>query len=182
MRRPSHHHPPPRDRAMLRRRRALPLLLPLLLALAAAAPAPLRAQAVSFRNDVMAVLARAGCNSGACHGNLNGKGGFKLSLRGQDPDSDFVSLTRDALGRRLDRTRPENSLALAKATASTSHEGGQRFKRGSPEYHLLHSWIAQGAPPDPPSTPFLTSLEASPRSSVLLEPVDRVRVQVKATF
>ena len=37
---------------------------------------------VSFRNDVMAVLSKAGCNAGACHGNQNGKGGLKLSLRG----------------------------------------------------------------------------------------------------
>ncbi len=29
---------------------------------------------------------------GACHGNLNGKGGFRLSLRGDDPAFDlFVS-------------------------------------------------------------------------------------------
>ena len=48
---------------------------------------------VSFRNDVMAVLSRAGCNAGACHGNKNGKGGFKLSLRGQYPEQDFD--TRD---------------------------------------------------------------------------------------
>lgn len=141
-----------------------------------------REPAVSFRNEVMPVLSRAGCNSGACHGNLNVKGGFKLSLRGQDPDADFITLTRDALGRRIDSTQPESSLVLAKATAATSHEGGQRFKRGSPEYHLLHSWIARGAKPDPASTPSLTSLEASPRSSVLLEPIDRVSVQVKATF
>ena len=50
---------------------------------------------VSFRNDVMAVLSKAGCNAGACHGNKNGKGGFKLSLRGQDPDLDYDALTRD---------------------------------------------------------------------------------------
>ena len=31
------------------------------------------------------LLAKAGCNMGACHGNLNGKGGFRLSLRGDDP-------------------------------------------------------------------------------------------------
>ena len=75
----------------------------------------------------MAVLSRAGCNSGACHGNLNGKGGFKLSLRGQDADFDFAALTRDTLARRLDPTRPAESLLLAKATMTVPHEGGQRF-------------------------------------------------------
>ena len=34
---------------------------------------------VSYRNHVTPVLTRAGCNSGACHGALAGKGGFKLS-------------------------------------------------------------------------------------------------------
>ena len=43
----------------------------------------------SFRHEVMAVLSRAGCNMGTCHGNANGKGGFKLSLRGQNPAADF---------------------------------------------------------------------------------------------
>ena len=45
--------------------------------------------APSFRTDVMAALSKAGCNLGTCHGNATGKGGFKLSLRGQDLDLDF---------------------------------------------------------------------------------------------
>ena len=60
------------------------------LALAARATEP-----ISFRNEVMAVLSRGGCNQGACHGNQNGKNGFKLSLRGQDPAFDLAILTRD---------------------------------------------------------------------------------------
>ena len=32
---------------------------------------------------------------GVCHGNKNGKGGFKLSLRGEDSAFDFAVLTRD---------------------------------------------------------------------------------------
>ena len=35
----------------------------------------------SFRNHVEPMLAKLGCNSGACHGALAGKGGFRLSLR-----------------------------------------------------------------------------------------------------
>src|SRR5207248_3155504 len=83
-----------------------------LTALLAARPA--RAAPVSFRNEVMAVLSRAGCNQGACHGNQNGKNGFRLSLRGQDPDFDLAALTRDMLARRADRLRPDDSLLLAK--------------------------------------------------------------------
>src|SRR3984893_3610278 len=76
----------------------------------------------SFRNDVMAILSKAGCNQGACHGNQNGKNGFKLSLRGQEPEFDFLSLSRDAQGRRIDRLNPNESLVLLKATAKVPHE------------------------------------------------------------
>src|SRR5689334_8459726 len=79
------------------------------------APRVAAAGPVSFRNDVMAVLSRAGCNAGACHGNLNGKGGFKLSLRGDDPDADRAALSRDMLARRADPLRPDDSLLLQKA-------------------------------------------------------------------
>src|SRR5579884_4170205 len=91
------------------------------LLLAALVPPSTQAAPVSFRNDVMAVLSRAGCNQGACHGNQNGKNGFKLSLRGQDPDFDLHALTRDTLGRRTDTARPADSLILRKATATISH-------------------------------------------------------------
>jgi hypothetical protein len=137
---------------------------------------------VSFRNDVMAVLSRAGCNSGACHGNLNGKGGFKLSLRGENPDADFAALTRDMLGRRLDRHRPVDSLVLAKATMFLPHEGGPRFRRDSLEYQILHHWIAAGAPLDSASTPRPVRLQATPATAVLHDPSDRVRIEVRATF
>ena len=57
----------------------------------------------SFRNHVESVLAKAGCSSGACHGAQAGKNGFKLSLRGYDPDGDFNTITRQARGRRIVR-------------------------------------------------------------------------------
>src|SRR4051812_4781473 len=153
-----------------------------LLALLFACPAALRAEPVSFRNDVMAVLSRAGCNSGACHGNLNGKGGLKLSLRGQDPDFDLAALTREALGRRVDRLSPDDSLILTKATMATAHEGGQRFSRTSGEYQFLRRWIAEGAKADPHKTPSLTGLTVAPSSAVLHDPDDRVTLKVTATF
>src|SRR6185503_5368450 len=43
---------------------------------------------ISFVNDVIPVLTRAGCNSGTCHGAAVGKNGFKLSLRGYAPELD----------------------------------------------------------------------------------------------
>src|SRR5262249_48191856 len=80
--------------------------------------------APSFRNDGIPVLTKVGCNSGACHGALAGKGGFKLSLRGYDPQTDHFVMTRQALGRRVDRLEPSRSLLLAKPTFAVPHGGG----------------------------------------------------------
>ncbi|HWG42103.1 MAG TPA: DUF1549 and DUF1553 domain-containing protein [Gemmataceae bacterium] len=153
-----------------------------LILLAALSAVPAQAAPVSFRNDVMAVLSRGGCNQGACHGNQNGKNGFKLSLRGQDPDWDLNALTRDTLGRRTDRLHPADSLILAKATGNIPHEGGKRFDRDSLEYRLLLGWIAEGLRPDPPNAPILQRLEVTPREQVLIEPADRVALRVRAVF
>jgi len=137
---------------------------------------------VSFEREVIAVLARAGCSAGACHGNLNGKGGFKLSLRGEDPATDYRMLTRDVLARRIDPHQPEQSLLLLKATAQVPHEGGVRFTAQSPEYAILHAWIAAGCPTDPPQTPKLTRLEVTPAQQILVDPADRVRITAIAHF
>jgi hypothetical protein len=140
------------------------------------------AQGVSFRNDVMAVLSKGGCNAGACHGNQNGKGGFKLSLRGQDAAADLATLTRDTLARRTDPHRPAESLVLLKATAAVPHEGGKRFAVGTLPYVILRRWIAAGTPADGPDTPRLETLDVTPSEAFLVEPADRVRLRVRATF
>src|SRR6266542_7052194 len=75
---------------------------------------PKSAPPVSFINDVVPVLTKAGCNAGACHGSQYGKGGFKLSLLGYDPEFDYKSIVKQARGRRLCRPEPEHSLVLLK--------------------------------------------------------------------
>ena len=50
--------------------------------------------APSFREDIIPLLTRAGCNQGACHGKLAGQNGFRLSLRGFAPDEDFDQIGR----------------------------------------------------------------------------------------
>ncbi|MBL8235554.1 MAG: hypothetical protein JNL98_44095, partial [Bryobacterales bacterium] len=80
--------------------------------------------AESFRNQIIPILTRNGCNSGACHGALAGKGGLKLSLRGYDPEADHFALTRQAGARRIDRQEPAKSLLLRKATLTMDHGGG----------------------------------------------------------
>jgi len=138
--------------------------------------------AASFRNDVMAVLAKAGCSAGTCHGNKNGKGGFKLSLRGQDPDLDYLTLTRDSLARRINLLEPEQSLILLKPNTQVAHEGGLRFKKGSEEYETLRRWIADGMPNDIASAPNLERIEVAPRENVSVEPASAVQLKVTARF
>jgi hypothetical protein len=142
----------------------------------------LGAQTVSFQNEVMAVLSRAGCNQGACHGNQNGKNGFKLSLRGQDPDFDYEALTRDTLGRRLNRLEPDASLLLAKATGAVPHEGGKRFAKDSLEYQLLRRWVAGGQERDPANLARVQRIEVTPTEKVLVEPAADVRLKVTASL
>ena len=103
-------------------------------------------------NAVMAVLSRAGCNSGPCHGNLHGKGGLKLSLRGDDAAFDFKALVRDLSGRRVDIGQAEESLLLKKALGVVPHEGGKRFGSLSKEYQILKDWITAGCPQPPQDT------------------------------
>lgn len=101
----------------------------------------------SFRNHVLAVFAKAGCNSGACHGALAGKGGFRLSLRGYDPATDYQTIVTQARGRRIELADPGRSLILAKPTGALPHKGGLRFETDSREYKVIADWIAGGATP-----------------------------------
>jgi hypothetical protein len=119
-------------------------------------------QPVGFRDEVIPALNRAGCNAGACHGTPNGKGGFKLSLRGYDPPFDYQALTRDAFGRRTHVASPDDSLLLLKGSGRTLHQGGVRFGVHYPEYQLLRRWIAEGLRPDPADLPELVRLEVLP--------------------
>ena len=120
-----------------------------------------------FRNHVQSVLTKQGCNSGACHGALAGKGGFNLSLRGYDVDADHAAIVRHARGRRVVRHDPGRSLLLLKPTARVAHKGGLRIEEGSPEWRVLAEWIAAGTPPPADDDPRLERLEVLPAHAVL---------------
>ena len=143
---------------------------------------PGSAAEISFRNDVMPVLSKAGCNLGTCHGNQNGKGGFRLSLRGDLPERDYQTLTRDLNARRVNVLNPEKSLLLLKPTMTVAHEGGKRFEMNSSSYQTLHDWIAAGLPRDRKSVPRLTQLKVTPQEKYLIEPVSSLQLSVQATF
>ena len=121
----------------------------------------------SFKNHVMPVLTKTGCNQGACHGALAGKNGFKLTLRGYDPELDYDALTRQSAARRVNLAEPARSLLLLKPTFAIPHMGGLRFKTDTREYRVLAEWIAAGAPPPAEKDPEVTGLEVYPPASIL---------------
>jgi hypothetical protein len=136
---------------------------------------------VSFRNQVQAVLAKAGCNSGACHGAAAGKNGFKLSLRGYDADADWFTITRQARGRRIVPSDPGRSLLLLKPSGALPHKGGVRFEVDSPDYNIIAAWIAAGAPAPQDDDPRLDHLEVLP-AGIVLKPGDSQRLLVRAYY
>src|SRR5262249_23924831 len=82
---------------------------------------------------------------GSCHGSFQGKGGFRLSLFGYEPEKDFLALTRDLQGRRIDAADPDHSLLLLKATGQIDHGGGRRFSKDSWQDQVFREWIVDGA-------------------------------------
>lgn len=130
---------------------------------------------VSFVRDVLPVLTKTGCNAGACHGGQQGKAGFKLSLRGYDPQYDYSALTDDLAGRRFNRAQPEQSLMLLKPTQGVPHEGGFLFDEDSRYYHLLRRWIAEGCQFD--TVDRVQSLEVFPKG-VLLDNIGQKQSQI----
>lgn len=121
---------------------------------------------VDYRTDVIAALSRAGCSQGACHGSPQGKGGFRLSLRGFDPASDLQTLVREGSSRRTNPFEPEQSLILRKGTGRVPHQGGVRFQTTDTAYQVLRDWIAAGCP-DSTTSRKLVSLEVLPGSRIL---------------
>ncbi len=127
---------------------------------------------VDFRNDLVPVFTKHGCNSGACHGAAIGRGGFKLSLYGGDPESDFEAVVRQVNGRRVNLSKPDLSLIFLKPAEYVEHGGGTVFDDDSESAQLLIDWIKQGAGNE--SQRDLTSVEIAPKRHVaksLGEPV-----------
>jgi hypothetical protein len=120
----------------------------------------------SFRNHVEPMLAKLGCNSGACHGALAGKGGFRLSLRGYDPLTDYFNIVKQDRGRRVELTDPGRSLVLAKPSGAIAHKGGIRFATNSLDYRVLAEWLSRGAAPPKENDSRVEQLEILPVRSI----------------
>ena len=134
----------------------------------------------TFPREVAGVLSKAGCNLGTCHGNLHGKAGFRLSLRGDDSILDYTAIVRGSASRRVDLLHADQSLLLRKPLGQIAHQGGVRFDASSPEADILRRWIAggcqwnaaSGAPCPTPEEPAradetLVAIRALPAQAVL---------------
>lgn len=134
-----------------------------------------------FTRHVLPILSKLGCNSGACHGALAGKGGFRLSLNGYNPKGDHFTITQQSLGRRIEISDPGRSLILTKPTGTLPHKGGLKLKIDSVEYKILSDWIAKGAKGPAATDASLLKLEVEPKE-IVLTPEDTANVNVFAHY
>ena len=137
---------------------------------------------VTYLKDVAPILNKAGCTSGPCHGAAKGKNGFKLSLRGYDPQFDYESLLYDLSGRRFNRAEPGKSLMLAKPTQEIPHGGGLRFDQSSTYYKTIYNWIAQGVPLGDPAKDKVASIAVTPNEVAMPKPGEKAAIRVMATY
>ncbi|MEQ1825527.1 MAG: DUF1553 domain-containing protein [Pirellula sp.] len=106
----------------------------------------LAADSVDFQTEIVPILTKSGCNAGACHGAAAGRGGFKLSLLGSNPEGDYHSIVHEYEGRRTNLAKPLRSLIIAKPSGKLDHGGDLVLEEGSRNYHQILKWIDAGTP------------------------------------
>lgn len=136
----------------------------------------------SFRQDIMPILFRAGCNAGTCHGAAKGMDGFQLSLFGYDSKGDYHRIVNEMFGRRINHAVPEQSLLLTKATGKVPHTGGELFTEDSEYYRTMVRWIAAGTPDDEGTIPEPVGLELAPERFVFEGKGNKDEVTVTALY
>ena len=137
---------------------------------------------ISFVKDIVPIFTRAGCAGANCHGSIRGKGGFKLSLFGYEPDIDFAAILESDNGRRVNLTDAKQSLILRKPTFQVPHGGGVRFQPDSLEYTAILDWIAGGARYDSAGSPRVVSLTVEPHERRLVGVGSRQQLIVTARY
>lgn len=118
-----------------------------------------------FRQHVVPLMGKVGCNGRACHGSFQGRGGFRLSLFGYDFKADHEALTQGEKPR-VNTTAVAESLMLQKPLQVIPHEGGTRLKEGTWQHKVLSKWIEAGAKPIGAQTPEFVRLEVTPEEIV----------------
>lgn len=122
---------------------------------------------LNFRNQIVPIFTKLGCNGGGCHGKSGGQNGFKLSLLGFVPEDDYEFLRKESRGRRIFPAVPSESLLIRKAIGRSPHGGGKRMDEGSYEYNLLVQWIEQGMPYGSDTDPQVTQIACIPDARIM---------------
>src|SRR5215218_4747766 len=138
--------------------------------------------AVTYVRDVQPIFNKMGCTSGPCHGGAKGKNGFKLSLRGYDPEFDYRAVMHDLSGRRINRTEPAQSLILVKPTMEIPHGGGVRFEKDSPYYKVVLQWLSEGGVYGDPVSAQVTKLDVQPPEFFAQKPGPSQQLKVVAHY
>lgn len=136
--------------------------------------------ALDFDTDIIPVLTKSGCNSGACHGAAAGRGEFRLSLLGADPASDYQEIVNAFGGRRVNLADPDVSLLLRKPAGELNHGGDVVLESDSPGARLIQTWIRDGAIRRSHRT--LVTFEVSPEDHLCDEYPAEVPLKAFAAF
>ncbi|MEM1297246.1 MAG: LamG-like jellyroll fold domain-containing protein, partial [Verrucomicrobiota bacterium] len=136
---------------------------------------------VDFERHVMGILTRQGCNTGSCHGSLQGDSDLELSLFGHAPEPDYYSIVDESFGPFANPLAPEKSALLRKPTLLSRHKGGEHFSQRSWQYKVLKNWIQGGAVYSSGSGDVI-GVEITPPLHRFSRPGKTVRLKVEATF
>ncbi|MDF1752744.1 MAG: DUF1549 and DUF1553 domain-containing protein [Verrucomicrobiales bacterium] len=136
---------------------------------------------VSFVKDIVPILTKADCNTGACHAKAgNGQRGFELSLLGFEPMEDYEHIVKEARGRRVFPPAPEQSLIVLKAANIVPHGGGVKLEPGSENYNTLVRWISEGLIYENEGESTLTALDVEPkRLSMKINTAQQLKVYAR---
>ncbi|MBC8350442.1 MAG: DUF1553 domain-containing protein [Planctomycetes bacterium] len=134
----------------------------------------------NFRNDVLPVLSRWGCNEMGCHGSPKGKKRLHLSLFSAKPHMDFLEIADRKKGL-IDPSDPDQSLLLLKAIGDEEHGGGDLAYPDTPDYDLVADWIRNDAPEGDDDDSDLARVEVFPPERDML-PGDKQRLLVEAYY
>lgn len=121
---------------------------------------------VDYNRYIQPTISKLGCNMGACHASQYGKGGFKLSVFSASPKNDWQAITRDRVGRRINRVTPKESLFLRKPTMDVPHGGSLRLTTRSTDYAILAAWIRSGAAGPVSSKVKIERIEVTPKRRI----------------
>ena len=137
-----------------------------------------------FRQHVVPLMGKLGCNGRACHGSFQGQGGFRLSLFGYDFKADHEALAKGDKDKpaRIDSANIHESLMLTKPLQVVPHEGGTRLKEGTWQHRVLVKWLEGGAKPVTGESADFVRLEISPTEIIAKKKGETFQLKATAVW